>query len=111
MATITQVQQQQQQQTRVRASEMERVMKEKEQIQLQLNTRTEELQHLRIEKEQLSTETEQLQAANTRADEQIHQLQQQVMDIIVTSSLCKACYIHGYHHTGPTTTAADKSKS
>ena len=65
MATITQVQQQQQQ-TRVRASEMERVMREKEQIQ------------------------QELQTANTRRDEQIRQLQQQVSDIIVTS-LYKSC--------------------
>ena len=102
---VTQIQQQQQQ-TRVRAAhEMEQVttelLREKEQIQPQLETRT--------EKEQLRTES-QLQTANTRADEEIRQLQLQVSDIIVTTS-CKFSLIHGYHYTGPTTTAAGKSKS
>ena len=56
-----------------------------------------EKQHVTREKEQLITEKEQLitekaqlqrelQTVNTRADEQIRQLQQQVSDIIVTSS-------------------------
>ena len=64
MATITQVQQLQQQ-TRARASEVEQVMREKEQIQQELET------------------------ANTRADQQIRQLQQQVSDIIVQLSHVK----------------------
>ena len=79
MATITQVQQQLRQ-TRVRVSEMGRVMREKVQLQQRLETRTKELQHLR-------TENEQLQTANTRADEQIHQLQLQVSDIIIVQVL------------------------
>ena len=90
---------------------MKRVMREEEQTEQRLETRTEELQHLRTEKERLKTEKEQLQTANARADKQICQLQLLVSDIIVTTSSCKSCLIHGYHHTGPTTAAADKSKS
>ena len=56
-------------------------MREKEQIEQRLETRTEELQHLRTEKDLLRTEREQLQTANARADEQIHQLQLQVSDM------------------------------
>ena len=82
-ATITHIQQLQQTQTRT-AHVMEQVttelVREKEQIQLQSDTRTEELQHLRTEKEQLQT-------ANTRSDEQICQLQQQVSNITVHDNI------------------------
>ena len=82
-ATITQIQQLQQTQIRT-THETEQVttelVREKEQIQLQLDTRAEELQHLRTEKEQVPT-------ANTRSDEEICQLQQQVSNIIVHGNI------------------------
>ena len=91
-------------------TEKEQLSTEKEQLRTEKEQLRTEKEQLRTEKEQLTTEKEQLQAANTRADEQICQLQLQVRDM-VTSSMCNSCFIHGYHHTGPTTTAADKSKS
>ena len=57
-------------------AEKEQVTREKEQLMT-------EKEHLMTEKNQLQQE---LQTANTRAGEWIQQLQQQVSDIIVTSS-------------------------
>ena len=69
-----------------------------------LQARTEESQQLMTEKEQLAKKKEQLMTekkqlqqeihtANTRADEQVQQLRQQVSDIILTVSNGYSCVI------------------